>query len=403
MQSNNVMWKKPKALLCHICGREFGTASLEIHQKSCAKKWEEKEALKPPKMRKPVPTAPQAALGRTTQANIDKYNESASKAFESQAMARCPNCSRTFLEDRLEVHLRSCTSAKPHRGIGQVSATQAINADEAYGNEDMSLVSCRKCGRKFNSDRIDYHQSVCKGPTSAPAKPVVAPRKPQKKKNEMPKWKKEHIDFVNNIKYAKKMKIVQERGGDIRDIAPPPQMFDPTEEYKQCPYCSRKFAPETALRHIPKCKTTINKPKPPPKAVQGSVRAPEPAMLAQNRDEPKRMSQSFKPAPSQAKTNIQPTVSQIRANEQSFRPAPSQIKQPEVRRADNGVKNSQSQKRLEESKKQINSESLKPSSRIANPTSSKVNAAPASSANCFRCGSRFQPNAKFCSSCGSKR
>lgn len=37
---------KPKALMCYICGREYGTSSLEIHLKSCKKKWEiEQEKL----------------------------------------------------------------------------------------------------------------------------------------------------------------------------------------------------------------------------------------------------------------------------------------------------------------------------------------------------------------------
>lgn len=31
---------KPKALMCYICGREYGTASLEIHLKTCKKKFE---------------------------------------------------------------------------------------------------------------------------------------------------------------------------------------------------------------------------------------------------------------------------------------------------------------------------------------------------------------------------
>ena len=31
---------RPKSLMCYICGREFGTASLEIHLKTCRKKWE---------------------------------------------------------------------------------------------------------------------------------------------------------------------------------------------------------------------------------------------------------------------------------------------------------------------------------------------------------------------------
>ena len=35
---------RPKALVCYICGREFGSASLDIHLKSCKKKWETTEA-----------------------------------------------------------------------------------------------------------------------------------------------------------------------------------------------------------------------------------------------------------------------------------------------------------------------------------------------------------------------
>ena len=31
---------RPKTLICYICGREYGSASLEIHLKTCKKKWE---------------------------------------------------------------------------------------------------------------------------------------------------------------------------------------------------------------------------------------------------------------------------------------------------------------------------------------------------------------------------
>jgi hypothetical protein len=30
------------------------------------------------------------------------------EVFEQQAMEQCPNCARTFLSERLTVHLRSC-------------------------------------------------------------------------------------------------------------------------------------------------------------------------------------------------------------------------------------------------------------------------------------------------------
>ena len=49
---------KPKALICYICGREYGTASLEIHLKTCKKKFEQEQEKKPPSMRKPLPEPP---------------------------------------------------------------------------------------------------------------------------------------------------------------------------------------------------------------------------------------------------------------------------------------------------------------------------------------------------------
>jgi len=57
----NLNWKaptetqRPKALVCYICGREFGTKSLDIHLKTCKKKWEAQEAQKPAKQRRPLP------------------------------------------------------------------------------------------------------------------------------------------------------------------------------------------------------------------------------------------------------------------------------------------------------------------------------------------------------------
>ena len=32
---------RPKVLVCYICGREYGTRSLEIHIKACEKRWQQ--------------------------------------------------------------------------------------------------------------------------------------------------------------------------------------------------------------------------------------------------------------------------------------------------------------------------------------------------------------------------
>ena len=40
--------RRPRTLVCYICGREYGIASLAIHVKACIKKFEIQESLKPP-------------------------------------------------------------------------------------------------------------------------------------------------------------------------------------------------------------------------------------------------------------------------------------------------------------------------------------------------------------------
>jgi len=40
--------------------------------------------------------------------SVEEYNEEAFKEFNEKALVPCHNCNRTFLPDRLVVHLRSC-------------------------------------------------------------------------------------------------------------------------------------------------------------------------------------------------------------------------------------------------------------------------------------------------------
>jgi uncharacterized OB-fold protein len=43
--------------------------------------------------------------------DMEEYNNAAAKSFNENGMDKCPNCGRTFLPDRLIVHLRSCNKA----------------------------------------------------------------------------------------------------------------------------------------------------------------------------------------------------------------------------------------------------------------------------------------------------
>ena len=141
-----------------------------------------------------------------------------------------------------------------------------------------SLVSCSLCNRNFAADRIDKHMVVCQktksktrklfdsskqraeGSDAQPQtyrKSDAASSKPASKNN----WRQTHDDFIRSIRNAKKVTKHMASGGKASDLPPPPPSLNP--DYVHCQYCDRRFNPEVAERHIPKCATTTNRPKPP--------------------------------------------------------------------------------------------------------------------------------------------
>lgn len=87
-------------LICNICGRQFGTKSLSIHQKQCA----EKNRVN----FKHIPQMPHTVHDFST------FNERALDEFSRNSVAtgvkvQCPNCSRSFeRSEGLEKHRVLC-------------------------------------------------------------------------------------------------------------------------------------------------------------------------------------------------------------------------------------------------------------------------------------------------------
>ncbi|XP_072453253.1 zinc finger protein 474-like [Notamacropus eugenii] len=100
--------RRPPTIICYICGREYGTKSISIHEPQCLKKWHYENNLLPKKLQRPEPKKPEV---RTISAkgyyDLDAINEAAWTSALSQ-LVPCDNCGRTFLPDRLVVHQRSC-------------------------------------------------------------------------------------------------------------------------------------------------------------------------------------------------------------------------------------------------------------------------------------------------------
>jgi len=120
-----VSWNKPVALICHICGREYGTTSLAIHLPQCAKLWKDRQKLLPRSERRPVPTAP-LKLSEITAMKIDssdtaameQFNKTMMGVFVEKGLVGCQHCGRRFLEEKLPVHQRSCTAERPAAAVG---------------------------------------------------------------------------------------------------------------------------------------------------------------------------------------------------------------------------------------------------------------------------------------------
>lgn len=70
----------------------------------------------------------QIVIGSASGDKLNEYNDEAFKNWNEKVLLPCPNCGRTFLPDRLEVHLRSCKG----KG-GELSSPQPIKGKAPLG------------------------------------------------------------------------------------------------------------------------------------------------------------------------------------------------------------------------------------------------------------------------------
>lgn len=278
---------RPRSLTCFLCGQGFGTASLAIHQPQCYKKkiaqWEVGDL----RTRGPRPVDPSSRAvlnlkgGRATAADVDRFNEQQYSGYV-ESLSPCPHCGRRFNPQSLQVHLRSCrpgNTAKPLRsGLAEeadISGSSGRFAEPPdAATETFGLIPCRKCSRRFAPDRIAIHENAC---LSMKARKKFNSSKQRAEGTEISccarrsrdapvkppsKWRQEHQEFMQAIRYSRIASKAQASGKSLAHLPPPPPSTNP--DYLQCPYCQRRFNPKAAERHIPSCANTINKPKPPP-------------------------------------------------------------------------------------------------------------------------------------------
>ena len=106
-----------KTVVCYICGREFGSSSITIHEPQCLKKWRQENDKLPKSQRRKTPTRPEILPSVGNGGNdLERFNQAAYKSAQGQLLP-CENCGRTFQPDRLPVHQRSCKGGKWQKSL----------------------------------------------------------------------------------------------------------------------------------------------------------------------------------------------------------------------------------------------------------------------------------------------
>ncbi len=254
----------PQAISCDICNQKFFKRSLPIHRKQCLKKYE-------------------------------------------QSFTECPKCLRKVSNDEFGKHKANCKVvrtqrvAKPkivkERPIKPRDENYESGSETSSDEEDDPREECGFCHRKFNPDRIAKHEQICATNASRKKRKQFkstsearlegtdfeAYKDPNKRrqveKSVSGKWRQDHERLKNIVEQGRLVSVFKEAGvpltempssgADLQKLA---EGTDTTADIKpedrpvpegmvRCPHCTRTFNENSGAKHIPKCKTTKNKPK----------------------------------------------------------------------------------------------------------------------------------------------
>lgn len=157
---------------------------------------------------------------------------------------RCVYCGRYFNPERIEKHQTICGSLKNARPKG-------VDGEPTQTNRKVFSAEAQRLGQG------NCFVSTQKYEEQKRQKDQEAVRQHQKRTQGSAKWRREHEEFIAACRAG--------RGGS--DYEGPSTPASPEQQHDgkvQCRYCARYFEPNAAERHIPICAKVVNKPKPPP-------------------------------------------------------------------------------------------------------------------------------------------
>ncbi|XP_063820279.1 zinc finger protein 474-like [Pseudophryne corroboree] len=238
---------KPKTLVCYICGREFGTKSLPIHEPKCLEKWKIENDKLPKGQRRPIPQKPQ--MDFSDQTSREEQNKAAWQSFKNQLLP-CPNCGRTFASDRLIVHQRSCKdkaggpsgkniTMHANKQMQKNEETESTNQKPAVIKPPPTVV-CYICGREFGTKSINIHEPQC-----------------------LKKWHLENEKLPKNLQRPEpkkpEVRAIGAKGSYDLVALNEAAWQSAQSQLVACNICGRTFLPDRLLVHQRSCKVKKTK------------------------------------------------------------------------------------------------------------------------------------------------
>ncbi|XP_004586659.2 zinc finger protein 474 isoform X2 [Ochotona princeps] len=221
--------RRPAFRVCYICGREFGSQSLTIHEPQCLEKWHTENNKLPKHLRRPEPSKPQS-LGSSGTYSLQEAPEAVFQGTQAQ-LAPCEVCGRTFLPDRLLVHQRSCRPKAEGPGAPSDDLPGLRKASRGVSARPRTL-PCYICGRDFGSLSLPIHEPKC-----------------------LEKWKIANEQLPRELRQPLPQKPQPLLSGLASHEGPSPVALVP------CPYCHRTFVPDRLLVHLRSCAAQLSRTK----------------------------------------------------------------------------------------------------------------------------------------------
>jgi len=294
--------RAPKSRCCYICGRLYMPHSFSIHEPQCRKLFLDREALKPPKERKPCPEDP-VSLMRVSRAgagghkavdsfvadggsseshrgfrpdhrrfggfSLDEINAASQAAYSEATLSRCRYCDRTMLPEKLPKHNVLCTREHPARRVGEgvrVDRTAVRTAPSARTQRSAVTAAHAQAQAQAQApvQRIRAHTGSLVRAQEADTKDYGAGAA-------QTSWRNKSNSFRAAVAQARRVtraeQLAKETGQPVSSFLAPPSAEEQrllnqanAEGMVECANCLRTFSRKAGERHIPLCKSIINKP-----------------------------------------------------------------------------------------------------------------------------------------------